>query len=148
MGSPGMPQLTARAQEIVVAARGLLEEEGIDALSMRRVAARLGIRAPSLYEHLPGKESLEAALISEGFAEWAELAERAYREGADPLVSIGRVYREYAQRHPHLYRLMTSRPLPRLTLSPGVEERAAQPVIDATGATATSPARSGPLPMA
>lgn len=103
---------------------------------MRKVAERLGIRAPSLYEHLPSKEFLEAALISAGFAEWAELAERALHQSPDPLASIGDAYRDYARRHPHLYRLMTSRPLPRAMLTPGIEERAAAPVIDAAGGDA------------
>jgi AcrR family transcriptional regulator len=126
-------ELTPRARQIVAAARELLEQEGFEALSMRRLARRLGIRAPSLYEHLPNKQALEAALISEGFAEWAELAEQAIDEGGDALAAIGRVYRVFAKRHPHLYRLMTDRPLPHELLKPGVEQRAAQPVIDAAG---------------
>ena len=60
-------ELSLRAQEIVAAARELLEEEG--AVSMRRLADRLGIKAPSLYKHLPGKQALEAALISDAFLE-------------------------------------------------------------------------------
>ena len=68
-----LPALLAptRAREIVAAARALLDEEGADALTMRRVAERLGIRAPSLYKHLSGKEALEAAVISGGFVELA-----------------------------------------------------------------------------
>jgi AcrR family transcriptional regulator len=46
--------LTPRAREIVNAARKLLEEEGIEALSMRRIGQRLGIRAPSIYKHCGG----------------------------------------------------------------------------------------------
>ena len=40
---------------------------GPDALTMRRLAERLGIRAPSLYKHLPDKAALEAAIIATGF---------------------------------------------------------------------------------
>ena len=94
------------------------------------------MRAPSLYEHVPNKEALEVALISDGFREWAELAEDAIRASADPLVAIGRAYRRYATTHPHLYRLMTERPLPRERLASGVEERAAQPLVDAVGGDA------------
>lgn len=132
MASTAAAQLSRRAREIVAAARELLEQEGADGLSMRRIADRLGIRAPSLYKHLPDKQTLEAALISEGFAEWAELAEQALHD-TDPLTAIGHVYRSYAQSHPHLYRLMAERPLPRDKLSPGVEERGALPVIEAVG---------------
>jgi AcrR family transcriptional regulator len=94
---------------------------------MRRVAERVGIRAPSIYKHLPDKQALEAALISAGFEEWAE----AFK-GETP-EAVGRAYRAYALAHPHLYRLMTERPLPRERLSPGVEERAARPIVEAVG---------------
>lgn len=133
MASKAETQLSPRAREIVAAARKLLEQDGAEALSMRRIADQLGIRAPSLYKHLPDKRTLEAALISEGFAEWAELTEQALRDADDPLTAIGLAYRSYANSHPHLYRLMTERPLPREQLSPGVEDRAQRPVIEAVG---------------
>ena len=44
---------------------------------MRRIADRIGIRAPSLYEHLPDKRALEAAIISVGFERQAEAFEAA-----------------------------------------------------------------------
>jgi AcrR family transcriptional regulator len=45
-----------------------IKQDGLEGLSMRRVAERVGIRAPSLYKHLPDKRALEAALISDGLA--------------------------------------------------------------------------------
>jgi AcrR family transcriptional regulator len=132
MASSAPDQLTPRAQEIVEAARGLLEEEGPDGLSMRRVADRLGIRAPSIYKHLPDKGALEDALISAAFAELAAAFEEV-GEGPDALDALARAYRSFAKAHPHLYRLMTERPLRRERLSPGVEERAALPVLRAAG---------------
>jgi AcrR family transcriptional regulator len=131
--SSAASELSPRAREIVAAARELLEAEGPGALSMRRVADRLGIRAPSLYNHLPDKEALEAALISAGLAESAELFEEAVRGAGDPLGALASAYRAFARDHPHLYRLMTGRPLPRERLVPGVEVRAARPVLDAVG---------------
>jgi AcrR family transcriptional regulator len=124
---------SARAREIVVAARELLDEEGPDALTMRRLAERLGIRAPSLYKHLSGKDELEAAVISEGFTEAAAAFEEAVAGGKDPLGELARAYRAFALERPHLYRLMTERPLRRDLLEPGVEERAALPLVEATG---------------
>jgi AcrR family transcriptional regulator len=125
-------QLSPRAREIVAAARALLEEEGAAGLSMRRIADRIGIRAPSIYKHLPDKRALEDALVSDGFAEWAELAEGALH-APDPLTALGGVYRTFARSHPHLYRLMTEHPLRRDRLSPGVEARGALPLIEAVG---------------
>jgi AcrR family transcriptional regulator len=62
---------------VVVAARRLLEEEGAGALTMRRLAERMGIKAPSLYKHLPDKTALEAAIIATGFEEAAAKFEDA-----------------------------------------------------------------------
>src|SRR3954462_10946446 len=39
--------------------------------------------------------------------------------------------RSFARAHPHLYRVMTDGPLPRAALTPGTEERAARPLVDA-----------------
>jgi AcrR family transcriptional regulator len=120
--------LSPRAREIVAAARELLEAEGRDALSMRRIADQLGIKAPSLYKHLPDKHALEAALISAGFEEMAAAA-----EGAAGLAAVAGTYRRYANDHPHLYRLMTDGPLDRERLEPGVEDRAAAAITVAAG---------------
>jgi AcrR family transcriptional regulator len=127
------PELSPRAREIVGVARELLEAEGPDGLSMRRIADRLGIKAPSIYKHLPDKQALESALISAGFAEWAAVFEAAVQRAGDPVQALARAYRDYANRHPHLYRLMTERPLARERLEPGVEDRAARPIVEAVG---------------
>ena len=105
---------------------------------MRRVAEVLGIRAPSLYKHLPGKEALEVAIVITGFEEAAAAFEAATDGAAEPLAAFVAAYRAFARAHPHLYRLMTDRPLPRDHLPPGLEERTAAPLQRATG----SPARA------
>jgi AcrR family transcriptional regulator len=133
MASSAPDTLSPRAREIVDAARELLEEEGLDGLSMRRLADRLGIRAPSIYKHLPDKQALENAIVSAGFEEQAELFEAAVDGARDPLAAIAAAYRFFAGAHPHLYRLMTERPLDRNNLVPGVEGRAARPVYEAVG---------------
>jgi AcrR family transcriptional regulator len=133
MASQALSGLTPRARDIVHAARDLLERDGPDALSMRRLGERIGMRAPSIYEHLRDKQALEAALISVGFEEQAELFTQAVDGAADPLASIAIAYRDFARRQPHLYRLMTERPLRRDLLAPGVEEAAALPLLRVTG---------------
>jgi AcrR family transcriptional regulator len=136
MASSAPDTLTPRAREIVDVARELLEEEGPDALSMRRIAERLGIRAPSIYKHLPDKQALENALISAGFEEQAKLFEAAVRRNDDSVTAIARAYRRWARRHPHLYRLMTERPLDRDNLVPGAEDRAGRVLYEAFGGDA------------
>src|SRR4051794_25323212 len=111
MATRASDRLTPRAREIVLVARELLEEEGPGALSMRRLGERIGIRASSIYEHLRDKEALEAALISLGFEEQAELFAQAIRGSSNPIASLICAYRDFARRQPNLYRLMTERPL-------------------------------------
>jgi AcrR family transcriptional regulator len=125
--------LTPRAREIADAALELLEAEGAEGLSMRRLAGRLGIRAPSIYKHFPDKDALEAAIISIGFELQSVAFEAALAEGGDPLTVLAGVYRAFAREHPHLYRLMTGKELDRARLTPGAEARAALPVIEAAG---------------
>jgi AcrR family transcriptional regulator len=122
-----------RARQLVAAGRALLEEGGPEALSMRRLAERVGIRAPSIYKHLRDKEELEAALVADGLREFAEACEAAADGAADPLAAIGRAYRGFARAHPHLYRLVNDRPLPRDRLPAGLEDRAAAPLLAAVG---------------
>ena len=49
---------TLNAQAIQSAALAIVDEEGADKLTMRRVASRLGVEAPSLYHHVQGKDAL------------------------------------------------------------------------------------------
>ncbi len=115
---------TARQREIVATARALLSDEGVEALTLGRVAQSLGIKPPSLYKHFASKRHLEAALIAEGLSEQAAALEAA--EG--DLRAIAAAYRAYALEHPQLYRLMTERPLPRDLLDPELELRAVGPL--------------------
>jgi AcrR family transcriptional regulator len=127
---------SARADEVVAEGRRLLEGEGPEALTMRRLADRLGIRAPSLYKHLPDKAALEAAIIATGLEEAAAAFEAAVDGAADPLPALAAAYRGFALAHPHLYRLMHDGPLPRQQLPPGLEDRAAAPVLRVAGGRA------------
>lgn len=125
--------LTERQRQIAAAARALLDAEGPDGLTMRRVADALGIKAPSLYKHVPDKTALEALVVADGFLEYAEALEAATTEADDPLAALAQAYRDYAVAHPHLYRLMNYRPLRRDLLPEGLEDRTALPLLAAVG---------------
>ena len=136
LADPGVaapPALTPRIREIVTTALRLLEEDGAEGLTMRRLGDRLGIRAPSLYKHLSGKAELEAAVIAVGFEDLSAALERAAGAGPDPLAALAAAYRDFALARPHLYRLMTERPLDREALPRGLEDRAAAPLVAAAG---------------
>jgi len=127
-----MDRFRPRAREIVTTARRLLEEEGLDSFSMRRLADRLGVRAPVIYKHFPSKSALVAALISVGFEEQAALFEAALTSDR-PLTTMAGIYRAYGRDNPNLYRLMYDRGLQRPLLLPGSEERAVIPAVRAAG---------------
>lgn len=127
-----MTTSSPRRREIVEAAREILESEGADGLSMRAIAERLGIRAPSLYKHFADKHAIEHALISAGFDEQAIAFDEAAR-APSPLHAIAVAYRTFAHDHPHLYRLMTEKPLDRARLEEGAEARASLPILLAFG---------------
>jgi AcrR family transcriptional regulator len=124
-----------RACEIVAAARRVLEAEGPDALTMRRLGDELGIRAPSLYKHFPDKAAVEVALVEGALAEVGEILHDAVARRGDrgPVESLLTAYRRFAVAHPHLYRLATRGPLARHALPPGLEDWAGEPFYLATG---------------
>jgi AcrR family transcriptional regulator len=128
-----------RVREAVDTARRILEREGPEGLTMRRLAEAMGIRAPSLYKHIESKEELEALVMAEAFREMGTELHRAVEglpDGASrgkALAELGRAYRGWALAHPHQYRLVTGGPLPRERLPEGLESWAAEPVVIAVG---------------
>jgi AcrR family transcriptional regulator len=130
------PERRPRVREAVAAAREILEREGPDGLTMRRLADSMGIRAPSLYKHVESKEELEALLMAEAFGEMGAALHEAIAGRSSKgtaLERLGRAYRRWALAHPHLYRLVTGGPLPRERLPEGLEAWTAEPVVTAVG---------------
>jgi len=121
----------SRRDQIVDVARDLLETHGPDGVTMRAIADRLEIRAPSLYKHIADKHELEVALIAVGFTEQAATFSAAIHDSDQPVTAIARAYRHWALAHPHLYALMTDNPLPRDELPAGIEDAAATPLVAA-----------------
>jgi AcrR family transcriptional regulator len=124
--TPTVP--STRRLQIVDAARHLLEEQGPGALSMRNVAAAIGIRAPSLYEHVTDKRALESAIIATGLEEQGVALTTAIadvRDGDDPLMALSMAWRRWALAHPHVYRLIYVRDLDRADPAVASAERAA-----------------------
>jgi AcrR family transcriptional regulator len=118
------PARTSRAA-IVAAARALLEDGGLDAVTMQAVADRVGVRAPSLYKRFPGRPALIAAVARDVAAELDAVVASAL-EVPDPAQAVHLLadrYRAFARRSPGAYQLLFSRLLPEA--HPTAEQNAA-----------------------
>ncbi|WP_329066379.1 TetR/AcrR family transcriptional regulator [Amycolatopsis sp. NBC_01480] len=97
--------------EIVTAAAELLDETGDDsAISLRSVARRVGIAAPSIYRHFPDQPAIVLAVTQSAFAELDDrLRTGVAAAGENPrkqLFAICHGYLEFAAAHPGRYRTM------------------------------------------
>lgn len=94
-------------EAIVAATRELIRRDGLDAVSLRRVAAGLGVTAPALYAYMRDKRDLLAAIADEEFAALIERFREV--EGDDPLVRTRgycRAYIDHALENPELFKVM------------------------------------------
>jgi AcrR family transcriptional regulator len=100
-----MPRAGLDPAAVVAAASVLADADGLDQLTLARLAERLGVRAPSLYAHVGGLADLRARLAAEAARELhAALAGAAAgRAGGDALRAVADAYRAFAHAHPGLY---------------------------------------------
>jgi AcrR family transcriptional regulator len=98
--------------KIAAAARRLLDEEGAEAVTMRRVADAVGITPMAIYRHYRDRESLLNALADEGFEDLAaRLARRRFPGSVKQrLAKMSEIYLDYALENPRLYELMFLKP--------------------------------------
>lgn len=87
----------------------LVDAEGLDGLTMRRLAAELDVEAMSLYHYFPGKPVLLDGLVERALSELrlpdAEL------DWDQRLRQLAHALRAVALAHPHLFPLVATRPL-------------------------------------
>ena len=90
---------------VVDAAARLVDAEGLESLTLSRLAAVLGVRSPSLYAHVDGLENLRQRLGARGARELAEQLSHAAagRAGSDALGAVAHAYLAYAREHPGSY---------------------------------------------
>jgi AcrR family transcriptional regulator len=91
----------------------LADEAGLEALTMRRVAERLGVGAMSLYTYVPGKQELVHLMMDQVYAELRTdddppAGPSGWREG---LTRMADEYWQLYQRHPWLLDVPVSRPV-------------------------------------
>jgi AcrR family transcriptional regulator len=112
---------------LLEAASALLEREGPEALSIRRIAAEAGVAPMGVYNRFASKSGIIEALFVQGFE---RLGEAMITLGAidDPLEALaegGRRYRALALAHPMAYQLMFLRAVPGFEPSDQAKEVAA-----------------------
>lgn len=90
---------------VVGAAAEMLDETPGREPTLADLAARLGVRPPSLYNHIGGQEDLRDALALLGIHELGDVLGRSAigKAGPDALRSIAHAYRAFARRRPGLY---------------------------------------------
>jgi AcrR family transcriptional regulator len=97
-------------QSLINAAIALISEEGINDLSLRQVARRVGVSHNAPYRHFEDKEALLAAVAEQGFQSLRVAMETARQvippDSPQRLEAIGIAYVHFALAHPFHYRLM------------------------------------------
>lgn len=109
MARPTKPILSRRG--IAEEALRLVDEEGVEALTTRKLAKRLGVEGPSLYNHIAGRDDLldeMTGLIDEAVDPSALTAHEDWREG---LAAFARTYRRAFTVRPELVAIIASRPV-------------------------------------
>ena len=99
------------AQALLAAGEQLAEREGVDALSVRRLANEVGTTTRAVYSLFGSKDGLVVALGTRAF-ELLGSAVAALADTADPaadLVEAGLVFREFSLSHPSLFRISVQR---------------------------------------
>lgn len=100
---------------ILEAALAVMREQGVAALSLREVARRVSMQAPSLYAYFPSKMALYDALFLMAVrlrAEYSDRGEAGMEDFWDRLQSRFETYMRFAQENPQLYQLAYERPVP------------------------------------
>jgi AcrR family transcriptional regulator len=99
---------------LLVAASDLLEREGPEALSVRRIAAAADVAPMGVYNHFASKSGIIEALFVQGFERLGEalVTLDAIDDPLEALAEGGRRYRALALAHPMAYQLMFLRAVP------------------------------------
>jgi AcrR family transcriptional regulator len=110
-----MPRVLSEAdvadfrERLCGAAERLFAERGLDGVTMRQLAAELGVSPMTPYRYFRDKDDILAAVRANGFNRFAAALERA-REGASGAraksAAVGEAYLNFAFEHPHTYKLM------------------------------------------
>jgi len=99
---------------LLASAADILETEGPDGLSVRRIAAAAGVAPMGVYNHFESKSGIVEALYVQGFNRLADAmaAMAQIDDPAEALLEGARAYRALALAHPMAYQVMFLRAVP------------------------------------
>ncbi len=105
-------QADSSARKIALASRRLLDKEGADAVTMRKVARSVGLSAMAIYRHYPDRDGLLNAVADEGFRELAARLAQLHAGGdfERRLMRMGEAFLDHALENPRLFELMFLKP--------------------------------------
>jgi AcrR family transcriptional regulator len=96
-------------ERLCEAAERLFAEKGPEAVTMRQLAAELGVSPMTPYRYFQDKEDILAAVRTNGFNRFAEALEKAFASGGSAKSkssAVGEAYLTFAFEHPQTYKLM------------------------------------------
>jgi len=99
---------------VIAAAMTIVDDQGVDALSMARLAGELGIRGPSLYAHVRNQAELRRELwlwVLDDLGEHLRASVMG-RSGREALIAFATAMRDYARDHQARYLLTLQPPVP------------------------------------
>src|ERR1041384_2452545 len=91
------------------AALEIFAEKGVEGLTLREVAARLGVSPMTPYRYFKDKEDILVAIRTRAFNDFAQALENAVKLGKDAVAkseAAGKAYETFAFTHPDAYRVM------------------------------------------
>jgi AcrR family transcriptional regulator len=90
--------------KILAAARKAFDRHGLEGLSLRDVAAKVGITPMAIYRHFAGKEALVDALVLDALDEWsARVAALPPAAGLAKIEQMGEAFLDFALREPRRF---------------------------------------------
>jgi len=100
-----MPRAGLTPESVIDAAAAIADADGIDAVTLARLAAELGVRPPSLYKHVESLDAVRRGLALRGAAEANRRVQLATIGKArdDALYALADAYWRFAREHPGLY---------------------------------------------
>src|SRR3954470_15957682 len=104
------PQTLSR-ERVCTEALALVDDEGLEALSMRRLGARLGVEAMSLYRHVRNKADLLDSLHSAVLTDLPPLRAADIEDWRSLLSALAHGLRKALLRHPNVVALFATRPV-------------------------------------